>query len=33
MHRTTATASAPEALRWIADRFAQKPAPSDCPVR
>lgn len=33
IHRTTATVSAPDALRWIADRFAGTPAPTDCPIR
>ena len=33
VHGATATASAAEALAWIADRFAGQPAPTNCPVR
>ena len=29
-HETSAKDSAPATLNWIADRFAGKPAPSDC---
>ncbi|MEI9430665.1 lipase family protein [Mesorhizobium sp. Cs1299R1N3] len=33
IHRTTATASAEETLRWMAGRFAGQPSPNDCPIR
>ena len=32
-HATSAKDSAAETLSWIADRFAGKPAPNDCPRR